>query len=193
MVNEETGKFTVKLVRSIIKSHLKNDQINIENYPSELNKERGLFVTLEKNGELRGCIGIPEPKKSMIENIKEASKSVCNDPRFPPLSKGELDEITVEVSILTEPEKMKHNKEDKILDNIEINKDGLILEQGHNKGLFLPQVWEKVPNKEDFLGQLCFKAGLNDPSAWLSDSSELYKFQVRAFKEVEPKGKIIEK
>lgn len=192
MIDEETGKFTVELARDIIERHLKDEKIDIEDYPKKLDKKKGIFVTLNKNGELRGCIGIPEAHKSAIDNINEASKSVCNDPRFPPLSKEEIDEITVEVSILTKPEKIQGNEENEILQEINSREDGLILENGHNKGLFLPQVWEKIPNKRDFLGQLCFKGGLSDPSTWLSDESDLYKFQVQAFKEEEPNGKIIE-
>ncbi|MFB6076257.1 MAG: AmmeMemoRadiSam system protein A [Candidatus Aenigmatarchaeota archaeon] len=192
MINEDIGKITVKLARKVIKKYLDNEDIEIKDYPKELDKRRGVFVTINKKGELRGCIGIPEPIDTTINNIIEASKSVCNDPRFPPLSKSEINEITVGVSILTEPKEIKTGKKDEILKKIKKDIDGLILENKNNRGLFLPQVWDKIPQKEDFLGQLCFKAGLADPIAWLSESTKLYKFKVKAFKEEEPNRRIIE-
>lgn len=192
MVDDDIGKFTVKLARKSMEKYLSNENIEIENYPKELDKRKGVFVTINKKGELRGCIGIPEPTDTTINNIIEASKSVCNDPRFPPLSEEELGEITVEVSILTEPEEIKADKKGEILKEIKKGVDGLILENNNNKGLFLPQVWNKISKKEDFLGQLCFKAGLADPTTWLSESTKLYKFHVKAFKESELKEKIIE-
>lgn len=193
MLDKDTGKFLVKYAREVIENYTVGKGIKTSGkYPEILNEKRGVFVTLERNGELRGCIGIAEGKYPLIKAVKEVSKSVCNDPRFPPLSEGELNEVTVEVSVLTKPDKIKMKRGKEILNKIEKGKDGLILENRNNTGLFLPQVWKKVPDKEDFLGQLCFKAGLSDPTAWLSEDSNLYKFQVQAFKESKPKGEIEE-
>jgi len=190
MLTQEQGAFLVKFARGVIESFVKGEEIKIpEKCPAVFAERRGVFVTLEKypSGELRGCIGLPYPEKPLLEAVKEAAMSATQDPRFPPLGKDELDKITVEVSVLTEPERIDFKTPEELLEKIELGKDGLILKKGWNSGLFLPQVWEKLPTKEEFLENLCYKAGLYDKNCW--KDAEIFKFQVQAFKEKEP-GKI---
>lgn len=188
MLTEEQGKFLVKFAREVIENFVRGKNISKpKNYPKIFDEKRGVFVTLEKypSKDLRGCIGLPYPEKPLIDAVKEAAVSATHDPRFPPLDESELDKITVEVSILSKPEKINFKKPEELLEKIELGKDGLILKKGWNSGLFLPQVWEKLPDKKQFLEQLCYKAGLYDKDAW--KTSEIYRFQVQAFKEKKPK------
>lgn len=187
MLSEEQGKFLVSFARKTIENFVRGEETSIpEEYPEIFDEKRGVFVTLEKNGDLRGCIGLPYPEKPLIEAVKEAACSASQDPRFDDLKEEELDKITIEVSVLTEPEKIDFDGED-LLENIEKREDGLILKKGFHSGLFLPQVWEKIPDKKKFLEQLCYKAGIMDKNAW--KDSDIFKFKVQAFKEKEP-GKI---
>ncbi|MCD6367622.1 MAG: AmmeMemoRadiSam system protein A [Candidatus Aenigmarchaeota archaeon] len=193
MITKKHGIFLVKLARESIENFVRNGKI-VEpgEYPEILRERMGVFVTLEKypSGELRGCIGLPYPEKPLIHGVIEAAISAARDPRFPPLRKEELDEVTVEVSVLTRPEKIEFKNPEKLLKKIVPKKDGLILKKGWNSGLFLPQVWEKIPDKIKFLEELSYKAGLWDPDAW--KRSTIYRFRVKAFKEKEPYGEIDE-
>ncbi len=155
----------------------------------------GIFVTLETfpKKELRGCIGYSEPIFSIGKGIQKAAISAAyEDVRFSPLSKEELEKIIIEISILSNPEKLETNVEEKIMQEIVPGKHGLILKYNNKNGLFLPQVWEKIPNKKDFLNALCMKAQLF-PNCWKNLDVEIYKFKVEAFIEEKPNGEIIKK
>ncbi len=186
MIEKEHGNFLLEFARDTIENFVKgNETILPDKYPKELDQLRGVFVTLEKypSGELRGCIGIPYPEKPLIDAVRDAACSAAKDPRFSPLKKEELDKITIEVSILTEPEKIDFSSPRDLLEKIKPNVDGMIIEKGWNSGLFLPQVWEKIPDKKQFMENLSYKAYL-PPDAW-KDSS-IYRFRVKSFKEKEP-------
>lgn len=185
MLTEEQGSFLVKFARQTIASFVRHRETNLpKKYPKEMDELRGVFVTLEKNGELRGCIGLPYPEKPLIDAVRDASCSAARDPRFPPLTEKELDRITIEVSVLTVPEQIRFKTPEELLEKIEPGKDGLILKKGWTSGLFLPQVWEQLPDKLSFLGNLCYKAGLSDPNCW--KKAEIFRFRVQAFKEKKP-------
>jgi len=177
-------EFIIKLARQTIENYVKTGkQIAIpENYPEELNEKRGVFVTIYKKStkQLRGCIGIPYPEISLIEALIQAAVSACLDPRFQPLSHEELEDIFIEVSVLTNPEPLKTRDFDK---EIEIGKHGLIIRKGLQGGLFLPKVpVEQNWGMEEYLENLCYKAGLTADS-WLDPSSKLFKFKARVFEE----------
>ena len=191
MLTKKQGIFLVKFARETVSRFVRGEDTPLpESYPKEFDEKRGVFVTLEKypSGELRGCIGLPYPEKPLIDAVRDAACSAARDPRFPPLREEELDKITVEVSVLTEPEKIEFKNPEELLQKIEPGKDGLILKKGWSSGLFLPQVWEQLPEKLQFLENLCYKAGLWDKDAW--KTAEIYRFRVRAFKEKEPNGTI---
>ncbi|NDB63395.1 MAG: TIGR00296 family protein, partial [Nitrosopumilaceae archaeon] len=113
------------------------------------------------------------------------------DPRFSPVDKSELNEITFEVTILTPPEEIMINDKSKLPEKIKVGKDGLIIKQGHNSGLLLPQVpVEYGWNEQEFLSHTCQKAGL--PSdCWMQKQTKVYSFEGIIFKEENPNGKII--
>lgn len=144
-----------------------------KDYPKELEEKRGVFVTLNENGELRGCIGILS-LRAIIRNLRDAAIEACADVRFMPVSKKELQDIDFEISVLTSPKLIDAKNPKELLQKINPGKDGLILESNGSSGLFLPQVWKDIPEKEEFMCHLCLKAGLSE-NAWLN-GARVYKF-----------------
>ena len=143
-------------------------------------KKRGLFVTLRKGGDLRGCIGHIEPRLPLLRAVAEITlKSALDDYRFPPVTEDELPEIRIEISILTEPRSVPG------ADDIRIGTDGVILSSGGRSAVFLPQVAaEQGWNLSQTLTALSRKAGL-PPAEWRSDSARFQTFQAVYFNEIE--------
>ena len=145
-------------------------------------EEKGAFVTLEKNGLLRGCIGYILPVKPLGEAVMDnAISAAFRDPRFPPLSEEELKDLEVEVSILSPPQKVHFNSPEELLEKLKPGVHGVILKRGPYSATFLPQVWEQIPDKVEFLRHLSVKAGL-PPDAWKLPGTEIYVYTVEAFK-----------
>ncbi len=144
----------------------------------ELLQPRGAFVTLTKAAQLRGCIGYIEPRVPLIEAVAENAQSAAlHDLRFTPVSPEELPAIELEISALTPLEPVADVQE------IEVGRHGLVISQGPNRGLLLPQVpvewgWDR----EEFLEHTCLKAGL-PPEAWRQDETELLRFEAEVFSE----------
>lgn len=187
-ITEEVGEKLVKLARKAIEDHFKNLRTKP---PEELSEKRGVFVTIHKypSMELRGCIGFVEPVFPLGEAvIKAALNAAFNDPRFLPLEQDELEVVTFEVSVLSKPELIEVENPKDYLEKIQEG-DGLILKKGLFSGVFLPQVWELIKGKENFLNALCEKAGLPHGS-WLDKDVKIYKFKVVAFAEEKPYGKV---
>lgn len=176
-------EFILLLAKNSISHYLNTRKIlNIkhESIPcKELLGKRGSFVTLHtKDGNLRGCIGKIYGEQELYKDIIEnAVYSAFFDPRFPPLSKEELNDIVIEVSILTVPKKIEHNTLNELLLKIEPKKDGIVLVKDGRSATFLPQVWDKIPNKLDFLSNLSIKAGIGI-DGWKAGGAEIYKYQV---------------
>ncbi|MDQ1280307.1 MAG: uncharacterized protein QG670_1570 [Thermoproteota archaeon] len=196
-LTDDEGKFLIVLAREAITSFLKTGKkITVPPTTSHQLKEKcGVFVTLNsvKRGveELRGCIGYPEPIFPLVEaTIDSAINSATQDPRFPPLTSRELDQVKIEVSILTPPKLMTVGAPQDYINELKIGRDGLIVERGFCKGLLLPQVpveWQW--NVEEFLSNCCMKASL-PPDTWLIKGTRIYKFQAIIFKEKTPTGEI---
>jgi hypothetical protein len=163
------------------------DGKDIPAYDLKLDKEfkekKGVFVTLTINDELRGCIGFPMPFKVLYKAVIEAARAAAfEDPRFRPLTKDEFNDAKIEISVLTKPQEIKETPE-RILEEIEIGKDGLIIEYSGYFGLLLPQVaTENKWNSEKFLEQTCIKAGVS-PKTWKNESCRVSKFQAEIFSE----------
>ena len=189
------GELAVRIAREAVESEaLKKDSGGLE-MPDSFRAKRGVFVTLNTHpeGELRGCIGYPEPVYSLGVALVRAAQGACHDPRFPPLSGEELHQVVVEVTILTIPEELVVDNKMDLPQNIEVGKDGLIVERGPFRGLLLPQVpveWQW--DEETFLCHTCMKAGLN-PDCWLDRQTRIYRFQGEIFAEEEPKGTVFRK
>jgi uncharacterized protein len=195
-LTDEQGVYLVKLARQVIGSKLglAEPPVPIKDDPT-LNVNCGVFVTLNEHAKgnrgLRGCIGLPYPTTPLVDAVIQAASSAAfEDPRFPPVQPKEMDGITIEVSVLTPPEKIEEKEPSDIVNSVVVGRDGLIVGQGWNKGLLLPQVpvewgWDS----KEFLNQCCVKAGLPQKS-WLEPRIEIYTFQAILFKEDDPRGNI---
>jgi len=201
------GQSLVKLARKAVEQYLENGKVISppKDISSKLMTHCGVFVTLNSiNGnekKLRGCIGFPYPTLPLVRAvIDSAINSATQDPRFPPVSYAELDNIVFEVSILTPPQLVTVKNSTEYPSKIEVGKDGLIVERGYYKGLLLPQVpieWNW--NEEEFLCQCCIKAGLSpeccvkaglSPDCWVLEGTKIYKFQAIIVEEDKPNGEI---
>lgn len=196
MLTKSEGEAAVRLARTAIKECLTNGKkITPENLPDIFKEKRGVFVTLNKkiaSKELRGCIGRPYPVLPLGEAIiLSAINAAREDPRFSPVGLKELDEIVIEVTILTVPKSINAKPRD-IPDKIVIGRDGVIISNGRSSGLLLPQVAVEYGfGSTEFLSQTCIKAGLM-PDAWL-EGAQVYSFEGQIFEEVKPGGEIREK
>ncbi|WP_457569946.1 TIGR00296 family protein [Desulfurobacterium sp.] len=196
LLDIEKGTFLVKVARLTVETLLtKGIKLPVpENTPEELFEKRGVFVTIKTYpyNQLRGCIGFPEPVMPLIEaTIDAAISAATRDPRFPPMTPEELDNVTFEVTVLTPPELIEAPPE-KLPEMIKVGRDGLIVRCGFASGLLLPQVpvewgWDE----KEFLSQTCIKAGM-PPDCWKSPYCKVYRFQGQIFKEIEPYGEIVE-
>jgi len=140
--------------------------VNLTDYPAELSEPRATFVTLEKHGQLRGCIGMLEAVRPLVKDIAEnAFSAAFRDPRFPPLQADELVDLAIHLSLLTPAEPMAFDSEQDLLSQLQPGVDGLILAEGYRRGTFLPSVWESLPEPRQFLRHLKQKAGL-PPDYW---------------------------
>jgi len=185
-LTEEEGRRLVEVARKTIQKALFNpkDQSEPETASSpKFQERRGTFVTLTLNGALRGCIGHIIPQESLIEGVRiNAVNAAFRDPRFRPLGQDEFEKIKVEVSILTEPKPVTYTDAQDLLAKLSPGTDGVIIRKGYHQATFLPQVWEQLPDKKDFLTHLCLKAGL-DRDAWAYEKLEVHTYQVQAFEE----------
>ncbi|MEO1927784.1 MAG: AmmeMemoRadiSam system protein A [Nautiliaceae bacterium] len=179
-------KVLLKLARMAILEELENKKLIdknewVEKYPF-LKENRASFVTLKKHGALRGCIGSILPHRSLIDDIVSNAKAAAfEDPRFPPLRVEEFDEIKLEISLLTIPQKVEYEDKEDLMKKIRPGVDGVILQLANHQATFLPSVWEELPVFELFFAHLCMKAGL--PGDCLMYHPVIYTYQAREIKE----------
>jgi AmmeMemoRadiSam system protein A len=142
------------------------------------------FVTLTSlQGDLRGCIGALEPYQPLAEDVREhAAAAAMEDPRFPPVKPGELPAIHIEISCLTKPEPLSYEKPEELSKLLKPGVDGVMLRDGFRRATFLPQVWEKIPNVEEFLANLCYKMGAPF-DLWRRKKLEVLIYHVEEFHE----------
>lgn len=194
MATLEEGKTAVKLARDAITAYVeKKARIKPETLPPVFSAKRGVFVTIHEEGELRGCIGYPEPIMPLgLAIVDSAINAASSDPRFPSVRPAELPRIDVEVTILTKPETYTAPKAD-LPNMVRIGVDGLIVRKGRRSGLLLPQVApEYNMDPLDFLSQTSLKAGMT-PDAWIDEDTEVLHFQAQIFSEVAPGREVVEK
>jgi AmmeMemoRadiSam system protein A len=174
-------KDLLKLARSVLEAHFENRKLVVsEEVKKKYSKKQACFVTLTLNGELRGCIGSIYPRQELWKDVVEnALNAAFNDHRFNPLEKYEFDMIKIEVSVLTVPEKMGYRSLEEL--KKKIKGKGVILKKDFNSATYLPQVWEDLPNEDEFLSSLCQKAGL-PRNAWKENINVLI-YEVKAVKE----------
>jgi len=142
-------------------SYKKVPLMELEKYSDALQRPGASFVTLKESNVLRGCIGTLEAYQPLVQDVAEhAFAAAFRDPRFSPINHIEEPVVHISISVLSPSEVMNFESENDLLSQIEVGKDGLILEYKNNKGTFLPSVWEQLPDKQDFLNHLKQKAGL---------------------------------
>ncbi len=196
-ITKEDGKKLIELSRESIKNYLeKGEELSVSE-PEEIMKEKmGTFVTLKKfnsaeDKTLRGCMGIPRPRKSLIDSvIDSAINSATKDPRFPQLNPKELNDVVLEISILSKPEEINIENREDLSSEIEVGRDGLIIEGRLNSGLLLPTVpIEHDWDEKEFLDHTCRKAGLQD-GCWKNKDNVVKRFSGIVFAEKSPKGTV---
>ncbi len=168
------------IAKNAIEAEMNHQERPEFNSDSEtLRQKRGAFVTLKKNGNLRGCIGYIKAYKPLMETVQEmAIAAAFHDPRFPSLKPEELEQLTFEISVLSPLKRINDVNE------IEVGKHGLYMIRGHRSGLLLPQVATEYGwDRQTFLKQTCHKAGLQ-PDAWMDDATEIYIFSADYFGDV---------
>lgn len=194
MLTMQEGRLAVRLARDALTNYIEKKKIiEPKDLPPVFNELRGVFVTLHLEGDLRGCIGYPQPVMPLGRAIVDSAINACSrDPRFPCVRPGELKRIELEVTILTKPELYDAPKR-KLPDLVRVGKDGLIVSRGPYSGLLLPQVAPEWGfDSLEFLSQTCVKAGLS-PDAWLDEDTEVQHFEAQIFAEVAPEREVIEK
>lgn len=184
-MKEGHQKELLRIARESISRGLRGEQFgypDVGHLPKELQVPGATFVTLTIQGALRGCIGMLEACRPVAEDVAANARAAAfNDPRFEPLSAEELDQLQIQISVLTLPEELNVSSEREVLSIIEPDVDGLILQDGCRKGTFLPSVWEDLPDKELFLMHLKMKAGL--PADHWTDTLRVFRYRTECFSE----------
>lgn len=182
---EERG-ILLKLARQAMEAAVKGESLPplaLEDLPARLRQLGASFVTLTSHGELRGCIGALEPYLPLAEDVREhAVAAALQDYRFPPVRPEELPEIQIEISRLTRPQPLDYDQPEELLRRLRPHIDGVILRDGFHRATFLPQVWEKIPQPEEFLSHLCLKMGA-PPDLWRRKRLQVQVYQVEEFHE----------
>jgi AmmeMemoRadiSam system protein A len=185
-LNAEEKKTLLRLAREALQQGVAGQTmpvLNLQNLTPALRATGASFITLTIAGELRGCIGALEPYQPLAEDVREhAVAAALEDPRFPPVSREEVGRIKIEISRLTLPRDLEYADAEDLLGKLHPHVDGVILRDGMRRATFLPQVWEKIPDKEQFLDNLCYKMGAA-PDTWRRKHLEVLTYQVEEFEE----------
>jgi len=143
----------------------------------------GTFVTIKKEGQLRGCIGNLLPNGTVWEGVRQnVINAALHDPRFTPLRSDELGQISISISILSRPQPLVYTNGKDLINKLHVDEDGVIIQKGSAQATFLPQVWTQLPDPEKFLEHLCLKAGLA-PDAWHQSDLNVFTYQAQYFDE----------
>lgn len=178
---EERGPILLAIARAAISGALGHSLHADESAPW-LQVPGATFVTLTRHGELRGCIGSLEAHRPLLADIKaNALAAAFRDPRFPPLREDELNELRIEVSLLSPLSPIVFANEQDALQQLRPNVDGIVFEYGAYRSTFLPQVWEQLPEPAGFMAHLKNKAGLS-PGFW-AEGVKLSRYGVSKWKE----------
>jgi len=174
------GGVLLRVARGAIAARLRHEPASMIEDADWLRAPGASFVTLTQAGALRGCIGSLEAWRALGDDVRSnAVSAAIRDPRFRPLAPGELEHTHIEVSVLTEPVPMPFASYEDALAQLRAGVDGVILTRGPQRGTFLPQVWEELPQPSAFIAHLLRKAGV---SGW-DDQVRLARYQVVAFNE----------
>ncbi len=183
-LSQSEGKLLLALARQTLENKLLGTRHYLENYerPS-FTPAQGCFVSLHRLGQLRGCVGQIEGELPLYKAVQEYSlKAALRDPRFPPLLADELREVRLEISVLTPLMELLGADNREKITQIRPFVEGLVIERGHHRATFLPQVWDHLQERDLFLSELCKKAGLA-AQAWETEPLAFYTYQAQLFNE----------
>jgi len=194
LISDSDGELLVRTARTTVTEYLKTGKkITLsDDIRSRFSFNSGVFVTLNKDKDLRGCIGFPTPDRKLYQSLMDAAiASATEDPRFPPVAYDELDKISFEVTVLTPPEVVKVRNPSEYPSVIKVGRDGLVVRWEFGSGLLLPQVpVEYGWNEEEFLSHTCQKAGA-PKDCWKQKSTTILRFEGIVFKETSPTGPVV--
>jgi len=188
------GTAAVKAARTFAEAETKKEAADVI-LPDHFFEKKGVFVTISKypSGDLRGCIGYPEPVLSFRDALRLSALAACHDPRFNDLTFEEAKECTFEVTVLTVPHRVVYGSTEELKSKIVIGRDGLILTYRGRRGLLLPQVpLEFGWDAEEYLSNLSMKAGLS-PDTWMAQGVTIESFKGEIFSETSPRGEVVRK
>ena len=157
-------------------------ELKLSQFPAELRRRRATFITLTRDSILRGCCGNVEAHQSLIEDVAEnAWRTAFADPRFEPLSKPEVAELRLEISVLSDLLKIDANSQQQLLSKLQPGRHGLLISSGSDRATFLPKVWQSLTEPETFVHQLRIKAGM--PLDRWPEQMEAFVYTVHLFGE----------
>ena len=163
LLDEENGRLIVHIARQSLEKFILNneyDSTDLPLLPSELQLFGATFVTLTNHGRLRGCIGHTLARNPLAEDVAQNAVAAARDFRFTPVEETELDEIRLEVTVLTPFQNVSYQDFDDLLGKLRVDIDGVMLSLGHKRALLLPQVWKRLPDPTQFLEAIAQKAGI---------------------------------
>ena len=185
-LTKEEQATLLNLARTTLDTYIKTGKKpNLDTFEltDSLKKVQGCFTTLNKNNMLRGCIGHILPQEELYKCVMDnAINAAVNDPRFQPVIEDELDDIDIEISVLTVPQKLDFSSGEDLENKLRPIVDGVVLKRGFFQSTYLPQVWEQLPDKDLFLSNLCQKGGMS-ADCWKDTSTEVYTYQAFVFAE----------
>ena len=185
-LSPEERQTLLRLARQALESAVRGHgipRLDLQTLPENLRKPGASFVTLTRQGELRGCIGALEPYQPLAEDVRDhAVAAAQQDYRFPPVQPAELPFIQIEISRLTLPSDLPYEAPGDLPNLLRPGVDGVTLIDSFRRATFLPQVWEKLPDPVEFLEHLCYKMGAS-PNLWRTRKLRVQTYQVEEFHE----------
>jgi AmmeMemoRadiSam system protein A len=182
----EEKKTLLNLARATLERGVRGQElplVDLKSVTPQLKAPGASFITLTIGGELRGCIGALEAYQPLAQDVREHTLAAAlEDPRFPPVRPEELEQIEIEISRLTPHHNLEYSDAADLVRQLRPNVDGVILRDGPRRATFLPQVWEKIPDKAEFLDQLSAKMGAARDT-WRRKHLDVLIYQVEEFHE----------
>ncbi|MBO9368575.1 MAG: AmmeMemoRadiSam system protein A [Chloroflexi bacterium] len=187
-LTQEERSILLRLARQALEEGVRGKPLaplDLSRLPLRLREPGASFVTLTREGQLRGCVGTLEAYQPLAEDVREhAVAAALNDFRFPPVTPEEVPHLRIEISCLTPPQSLEYTSPEELLTRLRPGIDGVVLRRGWRRATFLPQVWEQLPDPETFLDHLCLKMGL-PAGCWREGEMEVLVYQVESFEEEE--------
>lgn len=186
ILNQEEQTLLLKIARQALENAVQKlalPELGLDELPSAVVTQGASFVTLTIDGRLRGCIGTLDAYQPLARDVQEhAVAAGLHDFRFTPVKPAELPLIKIEVSVLSPREPLSYRDPQDLTAKLRPHIDGVLLQDGRNKATFLPQVWEQLPDAEDFLSHLCVKMGAAG-DLWRKKPLDVFVYQVQEFQE----------